>query len=572
MAKDNIVDALFINVQEAQEIVKELIKDELEPVDAKKQDKAIPNSKTNSKTVEGAIDELYQGVQDNQGLIYKSLSDIGLSDTDFTDTANLANTDILLAKKTALKKILINDKFKLGGILNILAFNLPNFSKSLGVADGYYSFSMIKMYGSVLIINMVDYRNNNESYMAKYHRTQTGTELFTDYTKYIFKNEDIMWNVNNTSPNTVSVYPIKFNVNDTLKASIGYSIDSTGNTSISFQNGGVTSVSFNSSTASFINTINAKSGTISIPAIKSSGVTTDGVAYIRSKSPSNGVTNILLEDVNDLYIKPSGKTEARVYKTGDILSINTDSKILEGAINELDTFKRKYTFNNSYSNNTVVLRFTDGGIKASKFYSNQADVSTISGAIAYRVNNTDGTNDIKFCSDVNAIRTFLNAQIAGSYAASNHNHDSVYAKLSGANFTGDIVTTGTVTASADLIVSSDERIKNNMVTINDALYKISQINGYTYQKENEDRRAAGVKAQEIEKVLPEAVYEIKDHNYKIEGPVKGISYNAIVGLLVSGINEEVIERKKLEERLNQFENQSLIKFIINKLKTKFKIK
>jgi hypothetical protein len=572
MAKDNIVDALFINVPEAQEFVKELIKDEFDIVDTKKQDKAIPNSKTNSKTVEGAIDELYQGVQDNQGLIYKSLSDIGLSDTDFTDTANLANTDILLAKKTALKKILINDKFKLGGILNILAFNLPNFSKSLGVADGYYSFSMIKMYGSVLIINMVDYRNNNESYMAKYHRTQAGTELFSDYTKYIFKNEDIIWNVNNTSPNTVSVYPIKFNVNNTLKASIGYSIDSTGNTSISFQNNGVTSVSFNSSTASFINTINAKSGTISISAIKSSGVTTDGVAYIRSKSPSNGVTNILLEDVNDLYIKPSGKAEARVYKTGDILSINTDEKTLEGAINELDTFKRKYTFNNSYSNGTVVLRFTDGGIKASKFYSNQNNLPTISGAIAYRINNSDGTNDIKFCSDINAIRTFLNAQIAGSYAASNHNHDSVYAKLSGANFTGDIVTTGTVTASADLIVSSDERIKNNMVTINDALYKISQINGYTYQKENEDRRAAGVKAQEIEKVLPEAVYEIKDHNYKIEGSIKGISYNAIVGLLVSGINEEMVERKKLEERLNQFENQSLIKFIINKLKTKFKIK
>lgn len=570
MASDKILDALFINVPEAQEFVKELIKDQLDDVNSKKQDKAIPSSSTNAKTVEGAINELYQGVQDNQGLIYKSLSDIGLSDTDFTDTANLANTDILLAKKTALKKILINDKFKLGGILNILAFNLPNFSKSLGVADGYYSFSMIKMYGSVLIINMVDYRNNNESYMAKYHRTQAGAELFSDYTKYIFKNEDIIWNVNNTSPNTVSVYPIKFNVNNTLKASIGYSIDSTGNTSISFQNNGITSVSFNSSTASFINTINAKSGTISIPAIKSSGVTTDGVAYIRSKTPSNGVTNILLEDVNDLYIKPNGKPEARVYKTGDILSINTDEKTLEGAINELDTFKRKYTFNNSYSNGTVVLRFTDGGIKASKFYSNQNNLPTISGAIAYRINNSDGTNDIKFCSDINAIRTFLNAQIAGSYAASNHNHDSVYAKLSGANFTGDIVTTGTVTASADLIVSSDERIKNNMVTINDALYKISQINGYTYQKENEDRRAAGVKAQEIEKVLPEAVYEIKDHNYKIEGSIKGISYNAIVGLLVSGINEEVEERKRLEKRLDEIENQSLFNLICNYFKRKFK--
>ena len=570
MASDKILDALFINVPEAQEFVKELIKDQLDDVNSKKQDKAIPSSSTNAKTVEGAINELHKGLIDNQGLVYKSLSDIGLSDDDFIDTATLANTNLLSAKKAALKKILINDKFKLGGILNILSINLPNFSKSLGVTDGYFGFSMIKMYASVLIINMIDYRNNNECFIAKYYRTQEGSELFTDYTKYIFKNEDLTWNVNNTTPNTVSVYPIKFNVNNTLKASIGYSIDSTGNTSISFQNNGITSVSFNSSTASFINTINAKSGTISIPAIKSSGVTTDGVAYIRSKTPSNGVTNILLEDVNDLYIKPNGKPEARVYKTGDNLSINTDSKTLEGAINELDTFKRKYVFNNSYSNGTVVLRFTDGGIKASKFYSNQANVSTISGAIAYRINNTDGSNDIKFCSDVNAIRTFLNAQIAGSYAASNHNHDSIYAKLSGADFTGNIVTTGTVTASADLIVSSDERIKNNMVTINDALYKISQLNGYTYQKENEDRRTAGVKAQEVEKVLPEAVYEIDNHNYKIEGSIKGISYNAIVGLLVSGINEEVEERKRLEKRLDEIENQSLFNLICNYFKRKFK--
>lgn len=57
--------------------------------------------------------------------------------------------------------------------------------------------------------------------------------------------------------------------------------------------------------------------------------------------------------------------------------------------------------------NKVVARDGNADVFARLFKSNYANENTISGAIAFRVNNSDN-NSIKFCSDTGAIRTFLN--------------------------------------------------------------------------------------------------------------------------------------------------------------------
>ncbi len=83
---------------------------------------------------------------------------------------------------------------------------------------------------------------------------------------------------------------------------------------------------------------------------------------------------------------------------------------------------------------------------------------------------------------------------------------------------------------AGAFAASDIRVKDNIEPIEGALEKLNKLRGYTFNyKESPGERTAGVMAQDVEKVLPEAVVEIDG--------VKHVNYNAIIGLLVSAVNE-----------------------------------
>jgi hypothetical protein len=90
---------------------------------------------------------------------------------------------------------------------------------------------------------------------------------------------------------------------------------------------------------------------------------------------------------------------------------------------------------------------------------------------------------------------------------------------------GDFTATGNVTANSDI------RLKDNLEVIPDALKKVEQLNGYTYDlKERPGERFTGVVAQELEEVLPEAVGENE------EG-IKNVAYGNMAGLFVEAIKE-----------------------------------
>ena len=97
--------------------------------------------------------------------------------------------------------------------------------------------------------------------------------------------------------------------------------------------------------------------------------------------------------------------------------------------------------------------------------------------------------------------------------------------------------------------SSDSRLKKNISPISDAVSKINQISGVNYEWKNADDYEdgvvpyadtsnpsdVGVLAQEIEKVLPEAVlvagFDNNDKNYL------SVRYDRIIPLLIEGIKE-----------------------------------
>ena len=94
----------------------------------------------------------------------------------------------------------------------------------------------------------------------------------------------------------------------------------------------------------------------------------------------------------------------------------------------------------------------------------------------------------------------------------------------------------TIRASGDVIAfnSSDERLKDNIVQIENPLEKMESIGGYEFDWNNNQQiyhgHDIGVIAQEIEKVLPEAV---KDRG----SGYKGVQYDKLIPLLIESIKE-----------------------------------
>jgi hypothetical protein len=102
---------------------------------------------------------------------------------------------------------------------------------------------------------------------------------------------------------------------------------------------------------------------------------------------------------------------------------------------------------------------------------------------------------------------------------------------------GAIRATGTITANSDLT------LKKNLLKIENALEKVEQINGYTYElKEDDSKRHAGVIAQEIQEVLPEIVNTGNDG-------LMGVEYGNISALLIEAIKEQNTKIKNLETLL-----------------------
>ena len=97
--------------------------------------------------------------------------------------------------------------------------------------------------------------------------------------------------------------------------------------------------------------------------------------------------------------------------------------------------------------------------------------------------------------------------------------------------------TGIATAT-DFDALSDENYKENVITVNDALNKVEQLRGVSFDWKENGRSSYGVIAQELQKVLPELVHG--------DNP-KTVNYNGIIGVLIEAIKEL---KKEVEELKN----------------------
>ena len=121
------------------------------------------------------------------------------------------------------------------------------------------------------------------------------------------------------------------------------------------------------------------------------------------------------------------------------------------------------------------------------------------------------------------------------------------------NLGGDRMTLtygGALTCSGDITAFSDIRHKINLTKIENALDKVSLINGYTFERVDTERgkRHAGVVAQEVLEVFPEVVNQNHDGIYSV-------AYGNLTALLIEAIKEERKKRESLETALSSLEER-----------------
>ena len=109
------------------------------------------------------------------------------------------------------------------------------------------------------------------------------------------------------------------------------------------------------------------------------------------------------------------------------------------------------------------------------------------------------------------------------------------------NNAGNATFSGTVTAN------SDEKLKENVVGIGNALNKVLDLRGVYFNRIGQPEREIGVIAQEIEKVLPELVYEAPDGT-------KSVAYQNMVAVLIEAIKEQQGQIDELRREVDKLKN------------------
>ena len=163
---------------------------------------------------------------------------------------------------------------------------------------------------------------------------------------------------------------------------------------------------------------------------------------------------------------------------------------------------------------------------------------------AYRINvNGSDFGNLYGCAYTYHNRVYTSNSMAG-------HHQMVWCQ----NGSPNAALGSNIWTSGNVIAYSDIRVKTNLEVIPDALSKVQQLNGYTFDrtdvKYDEEGnptvpvRQTGVVAQEVLEVLPEAVTGDEESHYNV-------AYGNMVGLLIEAIKELKAEVDDLKAQLEE---------------------
>ena len=152
---------------------------------------------------------------------------------------------------------------------------------------------------------------------------------------------------------------------------------------------------------------------------------------------------------------------------------------------------------------------------------NSSDIYTSTGAFGISsANNIDFTADSRMAIHINGSEEFR-FESDGDFHAD-----------------GDVIAYSTT-------ISSDENLKKDIVTVPDSLAKVEALKGVTFTWKKNDNKSAGVIAQDVQKVLPDAVRTVADFD---GNDYLAVNYNALISILIESIKELSAKVKVLEAK------------------------
>ncbi len=120
------------------------------------------------------------------------------------------------------------------------------------------------------------------------------------------------------------------------------------------------------------------------------------------------------------------------------------------------------------------------------------------------------------------------------------------------NFESSGMGTATYSFDGDVVISSDARLKSNIVSLGSTLSKLLQIDGKSYEMKGKQK--IGVLAQEIQEVFPELVSE--DDNQML-----AVNYQGLVPVLINALKEQ--ESKIIDQQAQIDELKETVNKLIN---------
>ncbi len=262
----------------------------------------------------------------------------------------------------------------------------------------------------------------------------------------------------------------------------------------------------------------------------------DNIALGAAPTVSNASGDLTLDVAGDIIFDADGE----------------NIKFLDGGTErgQIDLGSANFTLRASTSDKDMIFRVNDGGteIVALTIDASEGGQAIFGGGIDIAANGDIELNDGTWTGEKARKIQAHSGHIY--YQSASH----VFRNASGTN-TAQVDGSGNFVALANITAygsPSDIKLKENIEVIDNALDKVKQLKGITYTLKSDGNKLTGLIAQDLEKVLPEAVYTsetIPDEINGIEAEEHlAIRYGNTVGLLVEAI-------KELEGRVKELENK-----------------
>jgi hypothetical protein len=257
------------------------------------------------------------------------------------------------------------------------------------------------------------------------------------------------------------------------------------------------------------------------------GVGTTGLIQYSSGADQTSTFGILAPIGNDSAFVLKGNNGSTTDGSGQTLALVVGSTGGTGSGTNLAHYSHDTSGIGTRRNS---IRFTDTQIRFEDNVSGSVDVTI----------NSSGSGELLVgrTSSTGTSNQLLQVQ-GGAYISNNLGIGTTNA-TSRLQVQGDVLVSGIIT-STDYNSASDINLKKNIKPFENALDKVIQINGVTFEWKKTNLQSAGIIAQDVEKVFPELVRD---------GDFKTVNYNGLIGVLVESIKELKQEIEDLKTKLD----------------------